>query len=188
MLIEGTTVTVPGPKPGEPDIVLELKDILIAESRQREVAIVTPMKAPELLSLFNEAWRNVDKLVKRLVEAQNRADHMVERRRAKLLLEHVEGVLKAANLSSTKDTRDAVITLDDEFQAAQDRVDQIQAAAEYLKGLQKSFENAFTSVKKIMGEDAFNMANRIGNKNLSHGSEPNENPKPTTSGYGKSRY
>jgi len=189
MLIEGTTVTVPGPKVGDRDIVLDLKDILVAESRQNEVAIVTLMKAPELLALFNEAWRNVDKYVKQLIAAQNTAEHQLDRRRAKLLLEIVEGVLKGAGLSSTKDTRDAVIALDDEYQVIQDRLDQITAAAEYLKGMLKSFENAFTSVKKIMGEDAFNMANRIGNSNLSHGKEPNNNPKPTTTtGYGKSRY
>jgi hypothetical protein len=138
MLIEGTTVTVPGPKVGDREIVLELKDILIAESRQQEVAIVTPIKAPELLSLFNEAWRNVDKYVKQLQAALIIAEHQVERRRAKLLLESVEGVLKAANISSTKDTRDAVITLDDEYQAAQGRVDEIQAASEYLRGMLKS--------------------------------------------------
>lgn len=189
MLIEGTTVTVPGPKVGDHDIVLNLKAILIAESRQQEVAMVTPMKAPELLSLFNEAWRNVDKLVKQLTAARIVAEHQLDRRRAKLLLEVCEEVLKKANLSSTKDTRDAVIALDEEYQGAQDRVDQIEAAAEYLKGLLKSFENAFTSVKKIMGEDAFNMANRIGNKNLSHGAEPQQKqPSTTTSGYGKSRY
>lgn len=180
MLIEGTTVKVPGPKPGAPEIVLDLGDIMIAEQRQNEIARVTPIKAPELLSLFNGAWRDVDKFVKELVETRIQAERFLERRRASLLLYEVEETLKKCDLSSTKDTRDAVIALDVEYIDLQDRVDQITAAGEYLKGKLKSFENAFTSVKKIMGEDAYSMQSRIGNPNLSGTTErPRPAPTPT---------
>ncbi len=175
MLIEGTTVKVPGPKPGAPEIVLDLGDIMIAEQRQNEIARVTPIKAPELLSLFNGAWRDVDKFVKELTEARIQAERQLERRRASLLLYEVEEVLKKCDLSSTKDTRDAAIALDEAYIELQDRVDQITAAGEYLKGKLKSFENAFTSVKKIMGEDAYNMSTRVGNPNLSG---TTERPRP----------
>jgi hypothetical protein len=113
----------------------------------------------------------------------------------------VEDFLKTKDLSSTKDTRDAYIVLDTKFQALQERVDQITAAAEWLKGKMKSFENSYSSVKKIMGEDAYNFGTRVGNPNLSGaGSQkpfaqpPKTNPTPTTtqptvkSGYGKARY
>ena len=198
MLTEGTTVKLPGPKPGTPDIVLELGAILIAEQRQNEVAFVTPIKAPELLALFNATWRDVDKLVKELVAARIQAERELERRRATLLLNEVEDILKTCKISSTKDTRDAAIALDKTYQDLQDRVDQIEAAGEYLKGKLKSFENAFTSVKKIMGDDAYNMSTRIGNPNLSGTTErprPAPAPKedgtlssPTRSGWGKPRY
>jgi len=214
MLIEGTLITVPPPKSGEQPITINLKDILIAESRQGEVAIVTPMKAPELLALFNAAWRDVDKFVKQLAAAKITAEHEVDKRRAHMLLNEVSEILKSKGIDSTKDTRDAVIILDTTYQQLQEYVDQVTATCEYLKGKLKSFENAFTSVKKIMGEDTYNMAGRIGNQNLRHGapssvavgdyrpleknfrstgeSTPGEvTPKPTVprpSGYGKSRY
>jgi hypothetical protein len=196
MLIEGTTIKVPGPKPGAPEIVLQLGDIMIAEQRQNEIARVTPIKAPELLSLFNGAWRDVDKLVKELTEARIQAERQLERRRASLLLYEVEEILKKCDLNSTKDTRDAAIALDEAYQELQDRVDQITAAGEYLKGKLKSFENAFTSVKKIMGEDVYNMSTRIGNPNLSGTTDrPRAAPAQTTpptsttrAGWGKPRY
>jgi hypothetical protein len=178
------------------DIVLQLGTILIAEQRQNEVAFVTPIKAPELLALFNATWRDVDKLVKELVAARIQAERELERRRASLLLYEVEGILKKCDLSSTKDTRDAAIALDTAYQDLQDRVDQITAAGEYLKGKLKSFENAFTSVKKIMGEDVYNMSTRIGNPNLSGTTDrPRTDSAQTTpptittrAGWGKPRY
>ncbi len=194
MLIEGTTVKVPAPKPGGKEITIQLGDIMIAEQRQSEIAFVTPIKAPELLSLFNGAWRDVDKLVKELVEARIRAERELERRRSSLLLYEVEKILKDCGLSSTKDTRDAAISLDPAYQDLQDRVDQLTAAGEYLKGKLKSFENAFTSVKKIMGEDTYNMSSRP-NHHLSGTTErsaprsaPPTSSAPARTGWGKPRF
>jgi hypothetical protein len=207
MLIEGTTVLLPSATEGLPDQVLLLGDIMTAEARQSEVAIVTPVKAPELLHLFNKAWIDTDKIVKGLAADVVKAEAAVARRRATILLYEAEDFLKTRNVASTKDSRDAVITLDPKFQALQDRVDQLFAAQEWLKGKMKGFENSYSSVKKIMGEDAYNMATRIGNPNLSgSGSQksfsqprpPQNNPptqtteqpapQPTRTGYGKARY
>ena len=205
MPIEGTTIEVPAPKEGAKPLTFDLSSIYMAESRQQEVAIVTPIKAPELLWVFNKAWLDVDGVIKRLSEARTSAEREVEKVRADLLLNRIEDILKLKNVSSTKDTRDAVIVLDPSYQAAQDRVDQIHATCEWLKGKRESFENSFTSVKKIMGEDTYNMSGRLSNPNLSHGA-PAPRPalapvrrsetestsqRPTTpapSGYGKSRY
>lgn len=182
MLTEGTTIVVPGGKEGHQDFVLDLGDILIAEQRQNEVASVTPIKAPELLALFNAAWRDVDRMVKQLTAAKIVAEREIVKRQSTMLLEEVSNVLKAKGVDSTKDTRDAVIALDPTIQARQERADQIVAACEYLKGKLKSFENAFSSVKKIMGEDAYNMAARIGNPNLrgSTSSSPRPSTAPST--------
>lgn len=205
MLIEGTTLTVPGATKDLPDKVLHLGEILTAEARQREVAIVTPVKAPELLYTFNHAWLETDKIVKDLAADIVKAKARVEKRKAHILLYEVNDFLKSRDVASTKDARDAVIVLDPECEALQDRVDQLFATQEWLKGKMKSFENSYSSVKKIMGEDAYDMSTRIGNPNLSGGGSqkpflqprpPQDITTPTTTpttnppktGYGKPRY
>jgi hypothetical protein len=209
MLIEGTTLSLPSATKDLPDRILNLGEILTAEARQREVAMVTPVKAPELLYTFNYAWLETDKLVKGLAADLVKAKAQVEKRKARILLYEAEDFLKTRNVASTKDSRDAVIVLDPEYETLQDRVDQIFAAQEWLKGKMKSFENSYSSVKKIMGEDAYDMSTRINNPNLSGGGSqkpfsqprpPQSTPAPTTTptpapttnppktGYGKPRY
>lgn len=172
MLIQETRMTVPAGKTGDRPIEIDLANILIAEQRQNEVAMVTPMKAPELLSLFNGTWRDVDRLVTQLTAEKIAAERELERRTARLLLDEIPAILEAKKVKDSKDTRDAAIALDEKVITITDRVDQLTAAVAYFKGKLKSFENAFTSVKKIMGEDTYNMQGRMGNKNLSGGAKP----------------
>jgi hypothetical protein len=182
MLIQETRLTVPAGKVSKPSLDIDLAAILIAEQRQDEIAMVTPMKAPELLALFNGSWRNVDRIVNQLTAERIIAERGLEQRRAVLLLDEIPNILQGKGVDSTKDTRDAAIVADKNYQDLQDRVDQLTAAVAYMKGKLKSFENAFTSVKKIMGEDTYNMNGRIGNKNLSGGvSEPRVSPAPPPS-------
>jgi hypothetical protein len=197
MLIEATTVTVPSPRSDIPARTLNLKNIQIAEARHGEVAMVTPVKAPELLVLFNGAWNDCDTYHKQLSYALTVAEQELGNRRSTILLYEVETFLKGKNIPSTKDTRDAVIMLDTTVQELQGNVDQLKAVAEYMKGKMKFFEHAYSSVKKIMGEDAYNMSSRP-NPNLSGGGSPKpfQQQTPTTtptqttksSGYGKARY
>jgi len=200
------TIEVPGAKAEDKRRVIDLSDIYAAEVRQQEIAMVTPMKAPELLYAFNRAWLTVDQLVKQLTETETAAKREVERVKADLLLNRVEDILKQKGVGSTKDTRDAVIVLDQKYSDAQDRADQLHATVEWLKGKRDGFENAFTSVKKIMGEDTYNMSGRMPNPDLKHGAPPTTSTRveyrpapeatkqPSTPaaaprvGYGKSRY
>jgi hypothetical protein len=145
--------------------MIDLGAILIAETRQAEVATVTPTKAPELLSAFNTSWRDIHQLVTKLTAEKIQAEKHVANRRARLLLEVVPAKLKELGVPSSADMREAVVQLDPERESLQDRVDQLDAAIEYLKGKLKSFENSFTSVKKIMGEDSYSYAGK--NTNLS---------------------
>ena len=216
MLIEGTTVRLPGPTADSAELVLNLEKVFLAEVRQGEVATVTPFKAPELLAFFNKIWLDLDEMIKDLVAAETKAEQEVGRVRARLLLNEVEAIIKEKKVASTKESRDAVIVLDQRYIDAQDRVDAIHATAEWLKGKMKSFENSYTSVKKIMGDDAYNMSSRrpAGSNPLSVGAtkpfdqalaEANKAlekvgtgwaeqvrttqiPHKTPTGYGKSRY
>ena len=190
MLIQETSLTVPGGVEGTKDIVLDLAAILTAEARQKEVATVTPMKAPELLATFAESWRDLDKIVKFLTAAKIAVERVMVRRASEMILGEIPEMLKALDITSTKDTRDACIALDPETIKMQERFDQIVAAGEYLKGKQKSFENSYSSVKKVMGENAFDMSNRLPNQNLKGTTEVGSNTGNASSrgGWGKSRY
>jgi hypothetical protein len=203
MLIEGTTLTLPGATEDKPDQTLDLGSILIAEGRQQEISFVTPIKSAELLYTFNKAWLDTDKLVKGLAADLVKAEKAVATRRSRILLYEVEPFLKQQGVPSTKESREAFIILDERYGVLQERVDQLYAAQEWLKGKMTAFTNSYTSVKKIMGEDTYNMSGRMNNPNLSGGGsqkpflkqEPTT-PTPTTtpptkttpSGYGKSRY
>lgn len=194
MNIIDTTLVVPAGDPSKPEIRIDLSQILIAEGRQGEVAMVTPMKAPELLAVFNSAWLAVNREVTQLVYQRDVAEKEVERRKATVLLEVVTDFLKEKGIASSTDTRKAVIDLDSEYIVRQDTYDQLSAAVEHLKGKQKSFENSFTSVKKIMGEDVYQMQNRGPNRDLSGDTRPNKpiqtppTNKPVSAGWGKPRY
>lgn len=154
MEFTGTQLVCPSGKPGAEPIVIDLEKILRAEQRQEEVAIVTPMKAPELLREFNIAWRDLHKVVVNLASEQLLAERHLANREAVLTLEVVPGKLKELGIASNEANRKAVVTLDAEHQQLQEVVDEIDGLVRYLKGKLTSFENAFSSVKKILGEDA----------------------------------
>jgi hypothetical protein len=154
-VIESTDLVVPLGD-GSADLRISLGDIMTAEIRQDEVACVTPGKAPELLSTYNRAWRDTHQWMSRLEAEKNKAEKAQRNRRGVLILEVIPEKLKLLDMKSSADIREAVIDTDVEYGALTDRVDQIKAAIMFLKGKLESFENAFTSVKKIMGESTYN--------------------------------
>lgn len=183
MIFTEQAIVCPKGKKGNEPIVIDLDKIRTSEIRQDEVAIVTKVKAPELLAEFNRSWRELHQIIVQLMSEKNDAEKEQAKRKAVLLLGEVNDILKVKGVSSTADTREAVITLDEEYQALTDTVDQIEAVVEFLKGKMKSFENAYTSVKKILtGEDSGYMGGR--NPNL--GGDTSSSP--VRAGFGKPAY
>jgi hypothetical protein len=155
VLITETTLTVPAGSMLDPDITIDLAAILRSESRQDEVATVTPGKAPELLAEFNRSWLRIHDVYAKLEKEKNTAEKEADKRKGILLLEVIPKTLADKGIASAADTRKAVIDTDAEYEILTDRLDQLKAAVLYIKGKLKSFENAYNSVKKIMGEDKF---------------------------------
>lgn len=137
-------------------IVIDLKAILRAEARIIEVQAVTPMKAGELLATFNVSWRDLHYNICLLEKEKNDAQRELNRIRATIILERAPKIIKERGLSDNKETREACVTLDPEYEKAEEILDQLVAAIELLRGKLKSFEMAYTSVKKLLGESAFN--------------------------------
>lgn len=166
LLITGTEVICPQGTPGAVPLVIDLAKILKAEARQEEVATTNATKAPELLKTLNRSWLDLSETLARLFMEKGKAAKAVDKRRSILVLEVVPGKLKEKGLTSNDANREAVIQLDEEHERLEDTLLQITAVVKYLEGKLHSFENAFSSVKKILGNDQSWMRDRP-NPNLS---------------------
>lgn len=147
-------------------LLVRLDLIAKAEVRMAEVAFVTKEKAPELLSALNIAWRDLHEIVTLMRREVDLAKDNIIKVRARVLLDEVLPKIKEKGLPSSKDIRDAVLEGHPEVQEAQSRAYEITCVAELLSGKLKAMEMAYTSVKKILGESAFNYGP---NPNLSGG-------------------
>jgi hypothetical protein len=146
-------------------VTIPIADILKAESREQEVAIVTKLKAPELLFTFNDAWRHCHDVIVLLTSTLNAAKKAAKSRKGVVTLEVAPVVLQEKGIASTADSREAVLDTDPEYLQLLDEQQQIEAAIELFKGKLKGLENAFTSVKALVREDNTYLSNR--NSNLS---------------------
>lgn len=140
-------------------------EILSAEAREHEVAIVSKLRAPELLYTFNDAWRRTHDIIVLLTRAMNSAKKEANKRKGVVILEVAPSYLQQKGISSTADSRQAVLDNDSEYLSLIDEQQQLEAAIELFKGKLKAFENAFTSVKALVRDDNAYLNNR--NPNLS---------------------
>ncbi len=205
MILTETQLVCPVGRPGDAPLIIDMAAIVAAERRQQEVASLSKLKAPELLWIFNKNWLDLNSLLARLQLEKNVAQKELEKRKAILLLDVIPEKLKERKIPSNDANREAFITLDEEYSRLEDTFMQITAVVKYLEGKLKSFENAYSSVKKLVGQDPYGMG---GNKSpyLSGGTESPQRamerepeapqkthqeeppPAPTRTGFGKARY
>lgn len=135
---------------GDP-IVLDIAGVVKAEARLQDVAHVNLHTAAELLSTFNENWLLLQKSVTLLTYERNKAENTYKVTRAETLLDMTDEKLKAKGHSkSSADLREAMVEVNPRVNAARDRIEEIRAVLEYLRGKQQAFENAYNSVKKLV--------------------------------------
>lgn len=145
---------------GKP-LIIELKKVAVREARLAEVQFVKPGTAPELLAEYNEGFLEINDYLGVLRSELINSESELGRIRSKIILDEIPKILKERGLSSprsplgSEDLRNAILDGNDEYVEVRDRCHQIECVIELLKGKQKAFENAFTSIKKIMGEDAY---------------------------------
>lgn len=151
-------------------LALDMTNCYKAEGRIQEVAFVTPHKAPELLAVFNETFLELTRYLSQLDYELNVAERAANKVRAIILLDKVPEILKERGLATAKsplgseDIRTAILDTDQEYQEALERCDKIRAISKLLQGKLKAIEMAYTSVKKIIGENVYNAKN----PNLTH--------------------
>jgi len=187
-------IAPPGVK-GEQPIIIDLEQILWAEKRQEEVATVNSSKAPELLATFNKQWLDLSRLVAQLTAERNKAEKELGKRRSVILLDLMTEKLALKGVSSSADNREAVILLDTEYIRLSDTLDQLSAILETMKGKMKSFENAFTSVKRLVVQDSYmqyNKNNSLSGDTYTYSSsktnqQQSTHNKPTRPGFGPAK-
>lgn len=166
LVITDTSIVFRQATDGNP-MEINLEGIAKAEARIADIQCVTPTKAPELLAAFTIAWRDLDQLVTLLNYQHVIAQAKLKEVRARILVDEVPDILKKKGLPSSKDVRDAVIDQDPKVQELVERVQQIFCILELIKGKKEAIGMAFSSVKRIVGEGAYNMLRNLKNPNLS---------------------
>lgn len=154
------TLVVPRGLPDLSPLRLDLGEINTVESRIQEVAFTNPVKAPELLAVFNKAYSDLVGIISSVEYEFQMAKKHANEVRAIILIDKVPGILKEKGLSSAKsptgseDMRQAILDMDKDYSAAQDKVIQLKCILSLLEGKQKSIDMAYTSVKKVLGDSS----------------------------------
>jgi hypothetical protein len=135
---------------GTNKIAIDLVEIVKAEQRLCDVAIVNQHTAPEMLSTFNDIWLKLNRSVTQLTYQRNVAENCHKTAQATAKLNCTDEAIKALGHSkASADLREAFVQKDAEVQKTKDRLDEISFVLETLRGKMQAFYNAYNSVKKL---------------------------------------
>lgn len=158
-MFDEKTCSLMAPTVSGSPLPLAFARIYKAESRIEEVAVVNAHKAPELLACFNMAFLELKEHLVKLQLLKVDALKAANKRRSVVILDEVPRILREKGISSSRspggseDQRQAILDQDEEYLKAKDRVDLLEAMEELLEGKVEGMEWAFTSVKKVLGND-----------------------------------
>lgn len=149
-----------------------------AERRLDEVAIVTKLKAPELLNLFNYGHLTAQKARARFSQRLTAVTIAQEALAADIALNKAPEILKAKGLATARspggseDLRKNVIAADPEYQAISRRVNDLKNGLDLFTIRARACERAFSAVKAIYGERDLPNPNLAGGGETRRGSPP----------------
>jgi hypothetical protein len=128
----------------------DLSNVMTAELRVSEIASVNAHKAPELLSVFALAMRDLSTHFAQLQYLSSVAARKKRERRAVVVLEIIPGKLAEKKVSNNDTNREAVIELDPEYAALCDVEAEVEAAYVYVREKARNMESHLNAVKKIL--------------------------------------
>jgi len=146
--------------PGLAPLELEMFEIIRAEQRIDEIAIVNAIRAPELLKTFNKAYLQLRQYISALEFEYETAVKYQGEVRATIILDDAPRVLRERNLVSEKnpsgsvDQREAVVALDERFKKISEVVNSLKCFISLLEGKKDAIEKAYTSVKRILPDNS----------------------------------
>lgn len=147
-------------------ILINIKEILRLESRTDEIQSLTPQKAGELMAVFIRAWRDLHKDVMVLTKERDDAERNCNKVRGRVILDEVPRILKERGLASSRspsgseDLREAILSQDESYQEASEKLQYITCVLELLKGKMRSFQMAYEAAKNILKENGNYMLNQ----------------------------
>lgn len=148
------------PQPGREPDRLDLTVLYDAERRLPEIANANEHTAPNLLATFNVAYLDAAAMLKRVDVFLGMAERAARQRRSVVLLDVAPAKLEALGLATkrspagSEDLRSAVLDADDEYRAALEMVDQVEAIVGLLAEKKRGFEMAYGSVKSLVRGDS----------------------------------
>lgn len=142
-------LVVPRANKGLQPIVLDLKEVNLAESRIEEIGRANPLTLPDLISTFNLAMVRLTKMISGVELELRNVKREKEEFEAIARLDKVEEFLEKKKVKSTTDTRDAAVILDPEVRELRAKYDTLVVISEFLGAKLKNLEYAYHGAKKV---------------------------------------
>ena len=145
-------LTIPNPDPRGDSIVIryDMKRVFEAEARIEEISFISNTKAPELLTKFSLAMKDLGEHLADLGYRESVAKRKMRERRAVVVMEVIPAKLAEKKLSNNDTNREAVIDLDPEYSAATDVLNQIESSFILIREKLRGIESAINSTKKVL--------------------------------------
>lgn len=148
-------ITVQRGAPGQPPLSLNMHSIYLAEQRLKETRTVSPMTAPELRGVFNEACYKTAKYIAWIKYEILAAKKNLDLTRSTIILDKLPEELKkikASGLKDSSDIREAIILRNSEYQERLDILNTLEATKQLLESKAKTFERAYWDCRDIAND------------------------------------
>lgn len=151
------SIRVPRGLAGLDPLVLDMDEIRKAEIRLPEVALTNALRAPELLATFNSSYLVAARYANQLEYELGAAQRRLSEARAIFLIDKLPGLLAEKGLATARsplgseDIRQAFLDRDPEYKQIQEVIATIETYKTMMDIYKRGFENAYNSVKKLIG-------------------------------------
>jgi hypothetical protein len=141
---------------GATTLEIDMSKLYELDARKVQIGAANPATAPELMRAMEEGFSLSGQLHAMVIAKITEAENAVLQRRAEVILDIVPEVLKAKGLASARspggseDHREAVLSLDREYQARREIVAALESIKELLKIHMRGFEMAYGAVKRVV--------------------------------------
>jgi len=133
------------------ELQINLEKVDEAESRLHEAQAVNPGTYGELEYTFNEAYRQLKKMVSSVQYEIANIQKTIDERKADIVLEVIPEMLKDRPKShNNADFRNAVFAKDEEYQKATDHLNKLKAMESHFEGKIKVMERTCAAMRKQM--------------------------------------
>lgn len=158
----GTKVVILTPLKGIGPEAFEAQHIYRALSRSQEIALCTPVKAPELLAMLSQGFADANVLYSKIEMQHNLCAEAIRRRTAVLVLDEMSEIIVAKGHSTPKspngtaEIREAVVDGDEELGRLRNTEIFLKCLMTLWGGHRRKLEMDHGSVKKILERGTYN--------------------------------